>query len=203
MSTNEEWRDVVGYEGRYKISSLGRVQSLPNPKDRPRLMPKFLKLVCSVKPGYPCVSLGCIDGAARRKWIHDLVAEAFIGPKPAMREVNHKNGIKTDNRVENLEYVTKRQNLEHAIKLGLVAHGERVTLARLTASQVIEIRRLYDQREVTMAQLAEQFNVGEHAIRKAIRGITWRRLPLGKMATYYGKPTPSRDAALSAEKGDR
>ena len=111
---NEEWRDVVGYEGYYSISNLGRVR-----RDKTNASThsgRFLSLTINGK-GYVTVKLHADPLPAKRKRVHKLVAEAFLGVCPTGMEVNHKNpnGDKTNNRLDNLEYVTHIQNIRHAI----------------------------------------------------------------------------------------
>lgn len=119
----EVWREVAGYDGKYEVSSLGRVRS--NWKyhgggrqviriDRQQAMKGNLKAT-----GYLTVHLSFPGERPRSPRIHRLVAQAFIPNPSNLPEVNHKNGIKTDNRVENLEWVTAKQNHQHACDLGL------------------------------------------------------------------------------------
>ena len=110
---HEIWRDVVGYEGLYNVSDFGRVKSFHNGKIIIR-KPAFSN-------GYLKVSL-CKDGSIRTHKIHTLVAKAFI-PNPENKpSVNHIDGNKTNNCVENLEWSTQTENMQHASQIGLLKH---------------------------------------------------------------------------------
>jgi hypothetical protein len=100
----EIWKDVPEYEGHYQVSSLGNVKSIKFKKA------KILKS-CIHKTGYPQVALSK-NGKVKTKWIHQLVAESFLGHVPCRMElvVNHKNFIRHDNRLDNLEIITAREN---------------------------------------------------------------------------------------------
>ena len=105
----EIWKDVPEYEGLYQVSNLGRVVSLRKNKI---LTPK------KNWDGYFRIQLWRYNQNVYIG-IHRLIAEAFI-PNPKNKPyINHKNGIKTDNRVENLEWCTQLENIKHAIKMGL------------------------------------------------------------------------------------
>lgn len=106
----EIWKDVFGYEGLYKVSNCGSVKSLyTNP-------PKDMKLTKSAT-GYYHVQL-YKNKKPETVAVHTMVARAFLGA-PNGKEVNHIDGVKTNNNISNLEYVTKSENQLHAIKLGL------------------------------------------------------------------------------------
>ena len=109
----EEWRDVVGYEGKYQVSDLGRVKS--NRKgsvlsDLPSKNGRKYRNVCLF-----------LSGTVKRLYVHRLVAKAFL-PNPYNKPcVNHKNLDKFDCRVLNLEWCTKKENVRHAIKNGVAS----------------------------------------------------------------------------------
>lgn len=112
----EEWRDIKGYEGLYLVSNLGRVYGI---KRKNILHPGL------TEKGYLSVGLSK-DGKGTSKKVHRLVAKAFLGESKL--EVNHKDGDKTNNRVDNLEYCTRSQNIRHAIKEGLLQSRKPVAM---------------------------------------------------------------------------
>lgn len=104
----EEWREIKRYKGKYLISNLGNVFSkesyVPFQGRLYRKNQRILK-ICSKGNGYQYVTIS-IKGKRKNHYIHRLVAEAFIKKPKNKNIVNHKNGIKSDNRVENLEWCT-------------------------------------------------------------------------------------------------
>ena len=118
LTSCEVWRDIPGYEGKYQASSLGRIRSLDRVVKRRnwssfRLPGRVLKPRLSHK-GYLLVGL-CTEARTKNYSVHRLVARAFIPNPKGKPEINHRNGDKTDNRVENLEWVTTAENVRHSI----------------------------------------------------------------------------------------
>lgn len=109
---NEVWKDVVNYEGYYKISNMGRVKSLLGRNER--LMKTHIS-----RNGYVKLDLSKI-GQTKKVYVHRLVAQAFIDNPDDKPVVNHINSDKQDNRLSNLEWVTQKENILHAIALGLI-----------------------------------------------------------------------------------
>jgi hypothetical protein len=137
------WKDVEGYEGLYQVSNTEKVRSLDR-YVKSRIGKRFakgrvLKQMLG-KFGYLTVYL-CNKKGKKRKPVHRLVAQSFILNPNNYLEINHKNGIKTDNRVGNLEWCTRSQNMKHAYINGLKSNrGEKHSQAKLTEKQVVEIK---------------------------------------------------------------
>ncbi|AFH59644.1 NUMOD4 domain-containing protein [Paenibacillus caseinilyticus] len=139
---NEEWLPIVGYEGFYEVSNLGRVKRLSNSgtcKEK-ILKPQFQR------DGYKRVDLSK-KGQKKRFPIHRLVASAFI-PNPQNKEqVNHQNGNKLDNRLDNLNWMTRKENIAHAHETGLVKKNENPVIA--TQLDTGEQRQFKSQKEAS------------------------------------------------------
>lgn len=184
MILNEEWRTVEGYEGIYEVSSLGRVRSLPRViiqcNGRSRKFPgKILQFGKNAsKFGYLHITLCDGDRAHITYEVHRLVATAFIGPCPDGYVCNHIDANPGNNIPGNLEWVTQKENIQHAIRLGLITRcrGEGFSSAKLTSGQVVEIRRRYAAGGVSQRRLADEYGVHNTHIRNIIIGRKWRHL---------------------------
>lgn len=130
----EIWKDVVGYEDFYEVSNLGNV----------RRKPKNLKQ--SVSPyGYKTLSLSK-NGDCKTKMVHRLVAEAFLDNPEEKKQVNHKDCNKVNNHVDNLEWVTLQENIDHAVANDRQRDqkGEGNNMSKLTEEDVRLIKRLLE-----------------------------------------------------------
>lgn len=166
----ETWRPVVGFEGLYEVSSEGRVRSHPVGRRTVRVMKQSLKGDAGHR--YPGLRLSHEDGRITTHLTATLVAAAFLGPKPVGTQINHIDGERTNNRVENLEYVAPGANEEHAIRLGLKAWGERHGMHKLTAEAVLALR----SGELRVEDAMTQYDVRDATAYNAKTGKTWRRL---------------------------
>lgn len=158
VSQQEEWRDIPEWIQVYQVSNFGRVRSLTRLDylGHPR---KGKVLSPTLQHGYPAVVLSRNAQPVTYR-IHILVARVFIGSCPEGCEINHINGIKTDARVTNLEYVTHTENMRHAVQTGL--------FRGLKPDQIDAI--LQERRSgKTLAEIGESFGVTKEAIRLICR----------------------------------
>jgi hypothetical protein len=171
----EEWRPVVGWEGIYEISNLGRVSRQKAGRGvRPSTRPDGRRLLKATpgNHGYPQVSLHHDDNRTSAP-VHWLVAEAFIGPRT--ETVDHINGDRTDNRAINLRYLSRSANAEAAWER--LGHDQgRLSAARLTPEMVLEIRRRVADGE-TQASVARIFNISSSHCNHIVHGKLWADLP--------------------------
>lgn len=184
----EIWKDIVGYEGYYQVSSLGRVKALERVykqrngltgRDNYRTYPEQMMYVEVDKDGYLKTRLSK-DGKQKKFLIHRLVALTFI-PNPENKpEVNHKSGVKDDNRVDNLEWMTTSENQQHAHdnKLYQCARGENSGNAKLTELQVREIHALSKDKAIPVETLALKYSVKSNTIYRILNGIRWKHIYL-------------------------
>ena len=165
----EVWLDVKGYEGKYQISNKGRVKSLErivkNGKTTTRVVKERILKLTNTEFGYYSITL--VPRPERTFFVHRLVMANFVGVSSL--EVNHIDGVKTNNNLENLEYVTSKGNKEHAIKIGLFdLKNENHPHVKLTQTQVKEIKDLYSQGNITQRKLSDMFNVSNQHISKIV-----------------------------------
>ncbi len=170
---SEVWKDVVGYEGIYKVSESGKVESVKRVDSHGVPRGGHLMTPRKEKSGYLSVPLRK-DGVLKRRKVHSLVIEAFIGPKPSPDCVcRHLDDCKTNNTWVNLAWGTSTENKADAKRNGKIAVGERNGGGGvLTESQVIEIKRRISAGEAKPA-LANEFGVSRGMIYHIDKGRAW------------------------------
>ena len=153
---NEEnkiiWKDIPGYEGLYKVSNTGKIFSVVTNRELS---------VIQKKDGYTCISLCDKDHNKKQYRIHQLVAKAFIPNPNNLPMINHKNEIKNDNRVENLEWVTPKQNS---------SYGSRPERISEKLKGVPKSKEAIEKRLMTMKEKLYKMTKEE---RQAMFGRTW------------------------------
>lgn len=178
----ERWLPVVGFEGLYEVSDLGRVRSVDRVEVYERVLANGRMVRISrhregrmlrpgtVKSGHQLVALG----RGRSKLVHALVLAAFVGPRPAGHDSCHYDGDPANNRLSNLRWGTRAENVHDAQRHGTFrggsGPGEASPRARLNDAQVRTIRAANDDQ---IAVLAAEYGVTRSAIRAVRSRKTW------------------------------
>lgn len=182
----EVWRSIKGYEGYYEASNLGNIRSVERTiilktkdgKDRPSVFKsKVLKLRKEIKDKHNWLPRYYVhlskDGKSKRFYVHRLVAQTFIENPDNLPDVNHINGNPLDNRVENLEWITKADNLRHAFENNLIKTQKPVAKMDKNTGGIIEIYK-------SESEACRQHNVTQGKILRSIqrngtcRGFKWK-----------------------------
>jgi hypothetical protein len=172
----EIWKDVIGYEGIYLISSFGRLFSKERVIKRNKkgdYIQKEKYINGTLYHGYLKTTLRK-NGGKKDKFIHSLVAEAFLGIKPKNMDVCHGDGVRTNNKLENLRYGTRSDNVIDSIKHGtyytpFITKGTQRKEAKINDEIVREIRNSNDSTYV----LSKKYNVSRALISNVKRHKTW------------------------------
>ena len=195
---NEAWKAIPAAPA-YAVSNYGRIKRILPWKQRPN-QPIGLRKTYRYKTGYAFVVLSH-NGQQKTYRIHQLVAELFIGVRPVGFVINHKNCNKGDDCVKNLEYVTPKQNVLHAVLHRRHSYGEQRWSAKLSEKKVIQIIRWLKD-GCSIACVAYRFNVSRRAIYNIVYGRNWKHVtkhghprdrtqsPVGRSDTNNTRPAP-------------
>jgi len=173
----EQWKPVVGFEDYYEVSDLGRVKGLPREtmrvdgiwhRRRERILKphrfsrhsQHLRLSLQVE---------CVKTA---RLAHHLVLEAFVGLCPAGQEARHLNDIASDNRLVNLVWGTRQENMDDKVRLGTKLLGSRTGLAKLRETDIPMIRAARASGEM-VGDIARRYSVTSPSISAILSGKTW------------------------------
>lgn len=174
----ENWRPVVGYEGRYEVSDQGRVRSLgilANGKNRSKRFIRGRILKHAYSKRYPLVNLSHVDGHKYNELIHQLVLAAFVGPVPDGQEVRHYDGNRDNCTLGNLLYGTQSDNYHDSVRLGGGRRGEKHPLARLNEDDVRNIRKMCAS-GMLQKEIAEFFEIDQSHVSYIKTGKHWGHL---------------------------
>ena len=165
----EEWRDCASNPF-YQVSSLGRVLSKGGLDKRGRpVRGKILKGRGINSRGYITTRLSLGEEKSKSITVHRLVAEAFLPNETGLPQINHIDGNKTNNRVENLEWCDNSHNQKHSIRIGL---KKKIKINEQIAE---EIRDVYERGDVSQYKLASIYNLSQQQISKIVRQQRWSK----------------------------
>lgn len=162
MEVKELWKPLLEYKG-VEVSSIGRIRKAANKSRKERILTEFPK----DRDGYYRCSVQKLDGTWTSQPVHRLVVKAFIPRTENKDVVNHIDGNRTNNRIENLEWVTPKENVIHSFKFGsrktCKQVPKRTILTDFQVSQIRKLRELY-----TVNQIAKLFNIEYQSLKNII-----------------------------------
>lgn len=164
----EIWKDIPDTNGMYKVSNFGSVFSA---KSKKKLS------ICKAKKGY-CVCNISKNGNTKTTYVHRLVAKAFI-PNPKKKlQVNHIDGNKQNNNIENLEWCTDKENKDHALKNGLITDqiGESNYASKINKEKALTIRKLCNEGDYTQKEISCILNVSKSIVSDVHRRKSWKHI---------------------------
>lgn len=172
VNREEQWKPVVGYEGWYEVSSHGRVKRIAKGKGA---RPGHILSPDVRYDNYRMVNL--LRGSAESRilfYVHRLVVEAFISKIPDGLVVNHIDGNGGNNHVLNLEITTDDGNRKHAQRIGLIPRGAKHHMAKLTETDVVEIRRR--ALKETRVSIARDYGMSSSYLGEIVRREAWKHV---------------------------
>lgn len=183
---NEEWRPVMGFEGLYSVSNLGRIKR--DARVQYQYNSKADRIVAvhyserlrkhGRAAGYHHVVLSSRGGPLVGRQVHRLVLESFIGPRPEGKQCRHLNGNPDDNRLVNLTWGTPAENMMDRDRHGNTNRGEDHPQAILTEAIVRDIKTRYAAGGITQKELADEYGISRPYANQLIHGRKWSHVTL-------------------------
>ena len=173
----EVWKDVKGFEGYYIVSNFGRVKTVERLDTNNHVVKERIKSTSLTKDGYVKIRL-VANGKDVTTRVHRLVAEAFIPNPYNKKTVNHIDGDKTNNCVDNLEWADRSEQLYHAYNSGLrkSKQGSDNTNSKLSKEEVEEIRHTFikSDREFGASALGRKYGVTHRVILNIVNNLSYK-----------------------------
>ena len=203
MTDREEWRSVLGFEGYYTVSSLGRVRSEPRrvirSDGRPRTIPGLILKHRIGDVGYPIVGIHR-DGTGTTVRVHRLVLETFVGPCPEGMECLHANNDKLDARLVNIRWGTRAENTEQMRDDGLAQAALGAGTAKKLDWADLHLILCDLAAGQTQQAIANRYGIVRQTVSKIARGEYWRehqsRQPEPEPGWFLGKPADMSTSAI-------
>lgn len=176
--TEQKLKPIIGYDN-YLVSEYGIIIRLPYTDSDGKFREGRIISQKKDKSGYHSCFL-VKNNKNHSHLIHRIVANVFI--EESDLQVNHKDGDKSNNHYQNLEFVTDKENKEHAVNNNLHQKGSRNGKAKLTEKQVIEIKEMLSSKTYTQSHIAKKFKVSAYTISDINNEKTWKHIILTESA---------------------
>jgi hypothetical protein len=171
----EQWKDLPGFCGFYQISDIGRIRRAKRSPTGGTRIGKIRNTRIDSYGYYSTAIRSPITGRHRLIRSHVAVLEAFVGPRPPGRDASHLNGVRTDNRLENLCWETSSENHRRKLEHGTLIHGEKHKCSKLKVEQVLDIKTRVGCGE-RQASLAREYQVSKGLVGRIVKGHAWPHL---------------------------
>lgn len=165
---DEIWKDIPGYEEYYQISNHGRIKSLNRISCQNHIIEEKIRKATLDQDGYYKIIL-TVNGNVRSFFVHRIVATVFIPNVDNLPQINHKNCIKIDNRVENLEWTTSSENILHAFHMGVKNQkGEKNNSSKFRDVDIMGMKEMYNKNK-NKEEIIKKFNISKSYLTRILK----------------------------------